>query len=133
MKNFKSNKILLVDKDESALESMSIYLAELGYEVFTARSCITGLEMVKNLKPDVVVSETGMSGLSGIEFAIVIRGLNYHVPVILVSSCDKKALAGIDKCSYGFLQKPINILEFKKMINNALTNGRMECKELVSC
>ena len=80
----------MIDNDESALESMSSYLAELGYNVFTARNCITGLEMVKNLQPDIVISEACMSGLNGIEFAIVIKGLNYHVPVILISSCDKK-------------------------------------------
>ena len=123
----------MIDNDESALESMSTYLAELGYNVFTARNCITGLEMVKNLNPDVVISEACMSGLNGIEFAIVIKGLNYHVPVILISSCDKKTFSGMDKCAYGYLQKPINIMEFKNMISKALSNGRLEYNELVNC
>jgi len=129
----KNKKILLIDNDASALESMSTFLVELGYEVLTARNCITGLEIVKNLIPDVVVSDIRISGLNGIEFALVIKGLNYNIPVILISSYDMKGNSIIDKCSFGYLQKPLDICEFKKMIIKAVSDGYQKCNELVNC
>jgi DNA-binding NtrC family response regulator len=129
----KNKKILLIDNDASALESMSTYLAELGYEVFKARNCITGLEIVKNLKPDAVVSDIRMSGLNGLEFAIVMKGLNYGIPVILVSSCDMKSNPVINKCTFGYLQKPLDIVELKKMIGRAVTDGNKKYNRLVNC
>ena len=83
-------KILLIDDDESTLESLSTYLEELGYKVFTARNGITGLEVVKNLSPDVIISDIRMAGLNGIEFAYIIKGLKYDIPLILISSFDNK-------------------------------------------
>jgi two-component SAPR family response regulator len=129
----KTKKILVIDDDLLALESMSSFLKEQGYEVFTARNCITGLEIVKNIMPDVIVSDIRMSGLNGIEFAIVVKGLNYCIPLILVSSCDPKSDPFIEKYSYGFLQKPFDINELKIMINRAASGGCLKINELVNC
>jgi len=115
-----NKKILLIDDDESTLESLSTYFEELGYKVFTARNGITGLDVVKNLCPDVIVSDIRMSGLNGIEFAYIIKGLKYDIPLILISSFDNKDNKFIDKCSYGYVQKPIDIHSLNEMISNAL-------------
>ena len=126
-----NKKILLIDDDESTLESLSTYLEELGYSVFTARNGITGLEVVKNLSPDVIVSDIRMSGLNGIEFAYIIKGLKYNIPLILISSFDNKDNKFIDKCSYGYVQKPIDIHSLNEMINDALMGSVFPGKEAV--
>lgn len=126
-----NKKILLIDDDESTLESLSTYLEELGYNVFTARNGITGLEVVKNLSPDVIVSDIRMSGLNGIEFAYIIKGLKYDIPLILISSFDNKDNKFIDKCSYGYVQKPIDIHSLNEMINDALMGSVFPGKEAV--
>ena len=120
MTQFENKKILLIDDDNSTLESLSSYLEELGYRVFTARNGITGLEVVKNLSPDLIISDIRMSGLNGIEFAFIIKGLKYDIPLILISSFDNKDNKFIDKCSYGYVQKPIDIHMLNEMILNAL-------------
>ncbi len=126
-----NKKILLIDDDESTLESLSTYLEELGYSVFTARNGITGLEVVKNLSPDVIVSDIRMSGLNGIEFAYIIKGLKYNIPLILISSFDNKDNKFIDKCSYGYVQKPIDIHSLNELINDALMGSVFPGKEAV--
>jgi DNA-binding NtrC family response regulator len=129
----KTKKILVIDDDLSALESMSSFLNELGYDIYTARNCITGLEIVKNILPDVIVSDIRMSGLSGIEFAIVLKGLNYNIPMILVSSCDPQSNPLIESCSYGFLQKPFDINELRVMISKAVSGTFRKHNELINC
>jgi DNA-binding NtrC family response regulator len=127
-----NKKILLIDDDESTLESLSTYLEELGYKVFTARNGITGLEVVKNLSPDVIISDIRMSGLNGIEFAYIIKGLKYDIPLILISSFDNKDNKFIDKCSYGYVQKPIDIHSLNEMISDALMGTVFPGKDLAS-
>ncbi len=127
-----SKKILLIDDDESTLESLSTYLEELGYKVFTARNGITGLEVVKNLSPDVIISDIRMAGLNGIEFAYIIKGLKYNIPLILISSFDNKDNKFIDNCSYGYVQKPIDIHCLNDMIREALLGDFYHSKEAVN-
>ncbi|MFZ4590347.1 MAG: response regulator [Ignavibacteria bacterium] len=127
-----NKKILLIDDDESTLESLSTYLEELGYKVFTARNGITGLEVVKNLSPDVIISDIRMSGLNGIEFAYIIKGLKYDIPLILISSFDNKDNKFIDKCSYGYVQKPIDIHSLNEMISDALMGTVFPAKDAAS-
>lgn len=127
-----NKKILLIDDDESTLESLSTYLEDLGYKVFTARNGITGLEVVKNLRPDVIISDIRMSGLNGIEFAYIIKGLKYDIPLILISSFDNKDNKFIDKCSYGYCQKPIDIHCLNDMISDALVRNLYQGKEAVN-
>ncbi|MFA5012399.1 MAG: response regulator [Ignavibacteria bacterium] len=113
-------KILLIDDDESTLESLSTYFEELGYNVLKARNGITGLEIVKNLSPDLIISDIRMPGLNGVEFAFIIKGLKFNIPIILISSFDYKENKLIDKCSYGYVQKPIDIHCLNEMITEAL-------------
>ncbi|MFZ4590346.1 MAG: response regulator [Ignavibacteria bacterium] len=114
-----AKKILLIDDDESTLESLSTYLEDIGFKVFTARSGITGLEIVKNLSPNVIISDIRMSGLNGIEFAYIMKGLKYNIPIIFISSFDNKDNKFIDKCSFGYVQKPIDIHCLQNMLVDA--------------
>lgn len=127
-----AKKILLIDDDESTLESLSTYLEDLGFKVFTARNGITGLEVVKNLAPDVIISDIRMSGLNGIEFAYIMKGLKYDIPIILISSFDNKDNKFIDKCSFGYVQKPIDIHCLKEMIRDAFSFNVIPPNDVVS-
>jgi DNA-binding NtrC family response regulator len=118
-----TKKILLIDDDESTLESISTYLEESGFKVFTAKNGIAGLEVVKNLNPDVIISDIRMSGLNGIEFSYIMKGLRYNIPIILISSFDDNDNKFLDRCSFGYLQKPLDIHKLNDMINDALING----------
>lgn len=124
-----TNKILLIDDDDSTLESLSSYLEELGYNVLKARNGITGLEIVKNLHPDLIISDIRMPGLNGVEFAFIIKGLKYNIPLILITSYDYKDNKFIDKCSFGYMQKPIDIHMLSSMISDALPKCVMHANQ----
>ncbi|MDD5362439.1 MAG: response regulator [Ignavibacteria bacterium] len=127
-----TKKILLIDDDESTLESISSYLEESGYKVFTAKNGIAGLEIVKNLNPDLIISDIRMSGLNGIEFSYIMKGLRYNIPIILISSFDDNDNKFLDRCSFGYLQKPLDIHKLNDMINDALINGMINQNSTVN-
>lgn len=114
------NKILIIDDDESTRESLTSYLSELGFEVTEADNGLTGLEMIKNDFPDLVISDIRMSGLSGIELAYVVKGLNYNIPIILVSCYENSDLIFEESFCFAYLQKPLDISDLKRNIGKAL-------------
>ena len=66
-------KILLVDDYLDALEALSLYLAAVGFEVQTASDGLEGLDLALVFRPDVIVLDVQMPGLSGIELAAALK------------------------------------------------------------
>lgn len=114
------NKILVIEDDESTRESLVSYLKELGYDVTEADNGLKGLEKIKKELPDLVISDIRMSGLNGIELAYVVKGLNYNIPIILVSCYENSDLKFEDSFCFEFLQKPLDISDLRRSIGRAL-------------
>ncbi|MCW3797361.1 ATP-binding protein [Sphingomonas sp. BN140010] len=78
--------VLLVDDEDLVRESTASMLADLGYEVVEAGSAEQALRMVKDgLRPDLLVSDHLMPGLSGTDLAVRLRGRMPGLPVLIVS------------------------------------------------
>jgi len=60
-------KILLVEDDKFLRELMSKKLITLGYEVVSAADGESGLVMIKEAKPDVVLLDLILPGINGFE------------------------------------------------------------------
>ncbi len=116
----KNKTIIVIDDDESTLESLATYLAEMGFAVHSSKNGITGLELIKSTNPDLVISDIRMSGLNGIELAYLVKGFKFDIPVILISSYDNTENQFIERCSFGYVQKPIDIHNLNGMIDRAL-------------
>lgn len=80
--------ILIVEDSPSELELMSHYLKESGYEVIQATGAKEALEKVLTLKPDVIVTDVVMPGMSGFELCRALkRNPNTeNVPIVVCSS-----------------------------------------------
>lgn len=68
-----AKKILVVDDEESLLQLVSVLLEEEGYEVLTASSGDEALAKLKDSKPDLVLMDMMMPGMSGREVCEKIR------------------------------------------------------------
>jgi CheY-like chemotaxis protein len=65
--------ILLVDDYLDALEVWDVYLRSAGFNVLTAADGQQAVAMVEAQRPDLVVMDLNLPGLSGIEVARVLR------------------------------------------------------------
>jgi PAS domain S-box-containing protein len=78
--------VLLVDDEDLVRASTSDMLAELGYAVIEAASAEEALQLVREgLKPDMLVTDHLMPGMTGIELARNMRGREPGLPVLLIS------------------------------------------------
>ncbi len=80
-------KILLVDDYLDALEALSLYLAAVGFQVETASNGLAGLDRALVFRPDVIVLDVQMPGLSGLELAAALKAKpeTAGIPLIALS------------------------------------------------
>jgi CheY-like chemotaxis protein len=79
------HRLLVVDDDESVRDVFAAILQKAGYEVSLAENGFDGLLKLKNLMPDVIISDLNMPGMSGFEFLSVVRRRFPKISVIAAS------------------------------------------------
>ncbi len=97
-------RVLVIDDEELVAEACAMMLRASGFEVFTAHDGESGLALIRELLPAVVVSDIRMPGLMGDELAAQLKSdpATRHIPVLLMSA--HGSAAGL-QCD-GFLSKP---------------------------
>lgn len=94
--------VLLVDDFSDALEVWDLFLTTAGFTVVTATNGIDGLARAQALRPDVIVLDLQMPGLSGTEVARALRAdaATRHIP--LIAATGHSSMARDDARAQGF-------------------------------
>ena len=106
-------RVLLVDDNVDALESMEILLQAFGYEVSTAIHPDLALAQLETFAPTAAVIDIGLPGMDGYQLATEIRRRLAGQPMRLIAftgyggadDIEKARLAGFD----AHLVKPVEI------------------------
>ena len=69
-------KVLVVDDEPDARESLKRMLEDGNADVMTAASADDGLQAIRSQRSDVLVSDIGMAGMDGYEFLRRVRALD---------------------------------------------------------
>jgi DNA-binding response OmpR family regulator len=115
-------RILVVDDDADARELIALVLTQSGYDVDDAADGFGALAKVGHFRPDAVLTDLRMPGMSGVELLQRIRRIHGDVPVILATGLETMDLCTAAE-SYGAvtcLEKPINLDELVWTIEMAL-------------
>jgi PAS domain S-box-containing protein len=105
-----TNKLLVVDDEEGIREVLEITLTDAGYEVLTAENGLSGLEMVKTHKPDIVLTDIRMPGMDGMALLKAVKQSFPDIEVIMITGYGDANLA-IESLKTGavdFISKPVN-------------------------
>ncbi len=102
--------ILIVEDTLSELELMSHYLRESGYNVINALGGKEALNKVIESKPDVIVTDVVMPGMSGFELCRRLKTdpLTEKIPIVICSSKNQEIdrLWGMKQGADAYLTKP---------------------------
>jgi DNA-binding response OmpR family regulator len=107
-------QILIID-DESDILTLTAYrLKYEGYGVITASECDSGYKLAKEHKPDLILLDLHLPGMTGYELCHLIKKDNelHQIPVIFfsASSVGGDPLIKIEECkAQGYIQKPFEI------------------------
>ena len=129
-------KILIIDDDEIILIMLSSLLRKSGYDPITASDGESGLIMAKNRKPDLVITDYSMPGISGLDVVQDLARSNPGLPVIMLTAHGDVSLTikSIQAGVYDFIEKPINPKELIETIKNGIqvSNQSKSLSEAIS-
>ncbi|MCK4716864.1 MAG: response regulator [Candidatus Marinimicrobia bacterium] len=77
--------IYIIDDEEYILETLRDFFTDLGHTVHTSTDPKKALADIKNNTFDIVITDFGMPGISGLELAENIKSINPRIQVILIS------------------------------------------------
>ena len=77
-------QVLVIDDEMGPRESLRMLLKP-NYQVYTAENVETGLRILREKRPDAVISDIRMPGTSGIDGLRKIREIDPHVAVIMLT------------------------------------------------
>ncbi len=116
-----SATILVVDDEPQIRRVMRTSLTSEGYAVLEARSGEEALETLRRERPDLVLLDINMPGISGLETCREIRS-NSDVPIIMltVRNTEKDKVRALDAGADDYVVKPFGAGELLARIRAAL-------------
>ncbi len=115
------SRILCVDDEPHLLRTLGANLRARGYEVDLAETGERALQLAATGKPDLVVLDLGLPGMSGLE---LIRSLRHWttVPILVLSARDSEfdKIAALDAGADDYVSKPFGMGELLARLRAAL-------------
>ena len=115
--------ILWADDEIDLLKPQVMFLKEKGYEVITVSNGKDAIAKFSSEKIDVVLLDESMPGLSGLQTLTLIKEVNQHVPVVMITKNEEDNLMeeAIGSQIADYLIKPVKpqqiLSALKKILN----------------
>lgn len=113
--------ILVIDDDKKITTFLRRSLIYEGYEVLTANDGITGLTLVEQQSPDLIILDIMMPGMDGIEVCRQLRKTS-NIPILMLTAKDDVSdrVTGLDAGADDYLVKPFSLEELLARIRAQL-------------
>ncbi len=118
------SSVLIIDNSKMMHALIGTRLADMGLSLHSAWSGEQGLQMARELLPDLILLDVDMPGMDGFETCrrLKIHETTEHIPVVFLSgtaAIDKK-IEGLDTGAVDWVVKPFDPAELKARIRAAL-------------
>jgi putative two-component system response regulator len=125
----KAGKVLVVDDYEPNLRGLTQLLEHADYTVLTATNGRDALDIAKRERPDLVLLDVVMPGISGVDVCAELKR-NHDTrltPVVLISGEQERhvRLAGLDAGADDFLSKPVDPEELRTRVRSLMRLKRV--------
>ncbi|MBL8087855.1 MAG: response regulator transcription factor [Chthonomonas sp.] len=114
-------KILVVDDEQTILETIEAKLRKEGFTVFTAETAEEGMRIYRQMKPDLLVLDVMLPNRSGFDLCKAIRRES-KVPIIFLTAraSEQDRVAGLDIGADDYVVKPFNLSELAARVKAVL-------------
>jgi CheY-like chemotaxis protein len=115
-------RVLVVDDDDAARESLGTSLETLGYDVGYASDGQSALEAVERLHPEAVITDLQMPGMDGFSLLREMAIHNRGIPVIAISGGGPGMLESARRLgAFETFPKPVMDVDLASAIERAHT------------
>ena len=115
-------KILVVDNEETTRETLLKILEREGYQVLMANDGQAALEIIKEQRVNVIVSDVCMPRMDGNKLLKMAKAICPEVEIILMTGHGKMEMGveALKEGAFDFIQKPFTRLALQKTVKQAL-------------
>src|ERR1044072_3299986 len=125
--------ILVIDDDESLRDTIGVMLEQEGFRAVLAPDGRSGLDRAMTLKPDLMLVDLRLPGMTGTEICKQLRAANVKTPIIVLSALgdevDKVLLLEIGADDY--VVKPFGAREQMARIRAVLRRSSPDARKVV--
>ena len=119
-------KILVVDDDIHATTLFRTILTAKGYDAFIVNDSAIAVQTADSTKPDLIILDLMMPGLTGFELCKLFRDDSgfANVPILIVSAKDdpESKKQAMDLGATDYVIKPFNVDELLDLIKSLVSN-----------
>ncbi len=128
-----SERLLIVEDEETLSASLKRVFLRDGYEVDTSGSAESGLEMLENGLYDLIITDIILPGIDGIELLRRIKEKFPEKIVIIVTAYAslETAVEALRAGAYDYVVKPIIHEEIKQIVKNALKQRALQAENIL--
>lgn len=122
-----ADKILLVDDEESIVESIEYALSQEGFDVVSAHNGQEALQKVQLEKPNLIVLDLMLPELSGLEVCRILRRERNETPIIMLTAKGEEIdrVIGLEVGADDYLVKPFSLRELIARIRALLRRSKI--------
>jgi DNA-binding response OmpR family regulator len=127
-----TNTILVIDDDDNLRDTVGLMLEQEGYRPLLAADGKTGYDWAISAKPDLILVDLRLPGMSGIEISKQLRAAKVNTPIIVLSAVgqevDKVLLLEIGADDY--VVKPFGARELMARIRAVLRRASPDARKV---
>src|SRR6266852_2144962 len=119
--------ILVVEDEAKMRRLLELQLGEEGFAVHSAADAEAGLQLLVREKPDLVVTDLRLPGMSGLEFLQAVKRVNAALPVVVMTAYGtvESAVEAMKDGASDYVTKPFSLAELVLVIRKELDSHRL--------
>jgi two-component system response regulator VicR len=125
-----AGRVLVVEDDEGIREMLKYNLLNAGFSVHEARDGASGLRSARTARPDLILLDLMLPGMSGLDFARALRKTSL-VPIIIITARDSEVdkVVGLELGADDYITKPFSVREVLARVNAVLRRSAPDANE----
>ncbi len=126
-------KLVLVDDEPEILTLVRDYLSREGFNVLTAMNGTEGMRLIEREKPDLVILDWMLPGMSGLEMCKRLRETS-AIPIIMLTAKSEEIdrILGLEFGADDYIVKPFSLRELAARIKTVLRRSSGVVQENVA-
>ena len=117
-------RIAVIEDNQTNIDLIRYQLKVEDFEVFIEKTGKTGMEMIKNQEPDLILLDVGLPDIDGFELCANLRSdeITKDYPIIMLTARaeDSDRIEGLKLGADDYITKPYNVEELILRIRNLL-------------
>ena len=119
-------RVLVVEDDDAVRTAVDRGLGVHGFDVSSVPDAESAMALVARRRPDVMIVDIGLPGMSGVELCTRLRGLDVDTPILILSARDQigDRVAGLQAGADDYVVKPFSLDELAARVHALLRRSR---------